>query len=362
MLRRRSFAALAFGLVTLSAVPTVLGQGSGTPDRIRYRDFEGKLVDDAGELKESPKGIEWLNANRKTISISPDQVVKIEPTNLAGVPTTDLLTARSQEDVNPGKAAAAYGEMLKKAGPNAPERSRRFLAYKEAYFTVKAVDAKGGKEFESEAGKAAEKMNAAAKTAIRSWEVWPASRIAARLYAELGDFPKATAVLGSLASVPDLPKDLKHEANLLEAAMALRGRNAPAARSLLDRLASDKDFPAVGPARDRLSVMRVAAGIAIPAAPSQAPLPADAVKNLLAAIDAAKDPAARGIGHLVLGDLYAGHGQARDAMWMYLTVDVVYNADRDDQIVAVRRLIPIFEAAGDKDKVDQFREKLPRIR
>lgn len=359
---RRSFAALAFGMVVLSASPVVLGQGAGTPDKIRYRDAEGKIVEDAGELKESPKGIEWVNGSKKSISITPDQVIKIEPAALAGAATTDLITARSLEDANPGKAAAAYGDLLKKVGTGAPDRTRRFLAFKEAYCTVKAVDAKIGKEFEAEAGKAAEKMSAAGRIAVKSWEIWPASRTVARLYAELGDYSKATAALGSLASVPDLPKDLKNEANLLEAAMALRGKNTPAARGLLDRLAADKDFPAAGPSRDRLAVMKVAASLAIPSSPAATPPPADAIKSLTAAIDAAKDPAAKGIGHLVLGDLYAGHSLPREAMWQYLTVDVVYNAEKDDQIVAIRRLIPIFEAAGDKEKAEQFREKLPRIR
>ena len=358
MPRRCWLAALAVGLIGL---PALLGQ-TGSSDKIRYRDAEGKIIDDAGELKESTKGIEWTNSGKKNVSITPDQVLKVEPSTLVGVTASELLNARSQEDANPGKAAAAYGELLKKVGPTAPDRTRRVLTHLEAVQTVRAVNAKVGKEFDAEAGKAAEKMNAAAKLAGKSWEVWPASKTVARLYAELGDFSKATAVLGALAAVPELPKDLRIEANLLEAAMALRGKNASAARNLLDRLGAEKEFPAVGPARDRLTVMKIAAGITVPSTSSTTPAPADAVKTLQAAIDDAKEPSAKGIGHLVLGDLYAAHGQPREALWIYLTVDVVHNADKDDQIAALRRLIPLFEALGDKEKAELFREKLPRIR
>ena len=351
---------LLLGLVSLTVLPSAFGQAPSF-DKVTYRNADGKVVTDAGELKEFPGRVELLT-NGKTKAILAPDILKVEPGSLAGVSAVETMTARGLEDNKDlGKPLAAYGDLVKKAGAAAPERTRRFLASREANFAAKLADGKTGAEFDAEARRAVEKLSAVTALSRKSWEVWPAAKLTARLQAELGDFAKAAATLGSLAATPDLPKELRLEARLLEAGMSLRAAQWPALDGALDLLEKDKDLVA-GPQRERLDVLKVAAALRLPATPPGGPPPPENVARLQAAIDLAKSPVAKGIGYTALAELQLAHNQAREAMWAYLWVDVVYNQEHDDQVLAVRRLAQIFDLLGDKDRAEQFREKLTRVR
>jgi hypothetical protein len=353
-------ALLLLGLVALAVGPTALAQQPATIDDLAYRDrsADGKVVEIKTETKESAKGIEVIVVGKTKTVVSPADVIRYEPGALVGVGAGDLSNARAAErNKTAAEAQALYADLLKKAGPGAPERTVRHLMFRDAMLTAKIADQKTGDDFAPDATKAADRLATVAKMAKKSWEVYPASKAAARLYGEVGKFDRAAAVLGELAAVPELPRDLKYEARLGEAAALIRGGSGPAADGVLDALEKDAEFP-TGPLKERLAVLRVAAKL--PTAPGTGK-PAEAAK-LEEAIAAAKDPAARAVGYNFLGDLYAAHGQTRDAMWSYLWTDTVYNQDRDEQVFAVRRLVDLMEKAGDKDRADQFRERLARVR
>lgn len=357
MPRRAYFAVLVLGLTALAVGPTAFAQPPATIDDLTYRDrsADGKLTEIKAETKESAKGIEVIVAGKAKMVVSPADVVKLDAGVLVGAPVNDLALARAAERTKgPAEAQAAYADLLRKSA-GAPERTLRHLTFREAMLAAKAADLKTGDDFGPDATKAADRLVAVARSAKKSWEVWPASKTAARLYGETGKFDRAASILGELAAVPELPRDLKYEAKLGEAAALLRAGSGPAADGILDALEKDQDFPA-GPLKERLTVLRVAAKVPVGAAK-----PADAAK-LEEAIAAAKDPGARAAGYNCLGDLYAVLGQPRDAMWSYLWVDTVYNQDKDEQVVAVHRLVDLMEKAGDKDRADQFRDKLPRVR
>jgi hypothetical protein len=351
-------ALLLLGLAALAAGPT-LAQQPATVDDLTYRDrsADGKVVEIKTETKESAKGVEVIVGGKTKAVVSPADVIKHEPGALVGIGPADLLDVRTTERTkSPAEAAAAYANLLKKAGPAAPERTTRHLTYKEAMLAAKAADLKTGDDFAPDATKAADRLAAVAKATKGSWEVWPTSKAAARLYGEVGKFDRAAQVLGELAAVPGLPRDLKAEAKLGEAAALIRGGSAPAADGILAALDKDPDLTA-GPLKERLAVLRAAAKL--PYAPAAGK--PDAAK-LEEAIAAAKDPGARAVGYNFLGDVYAAHGQTRDAMWSYLWTDTVYNQDKDEQVMAVRRLVDLMEKAGDKDRADQFRDRLARVR
>ena len=359
MPRRAYHALLLLGLAALAVGPTAFAQQPATIDDLTYRDrsADGKVAEIKTETRESAKGIEVIVGGKAKMVVSPADVIKYDPGALVGISAADLSLARNVERTKgPAEAQAAYADLLRKAGA-APERTVRHLTYREAMLAAKAADLKTGDDFAPDATKAADRLVAVARAAKKSWEVWPASRTAARLYGETGKFDRAAAILGELAAVPDLPRDLKYEAKLAEAAALIRAGSGPTADGALDALEKNPEFP-TGPLKDRLTVLRVAAKL--PTAPA-AGKPADAAK-LEEAIAAAKDPAARAVGYNFLGDLYAAHGQTRDAMWSYLWVDTVYNQDKDEQVVAVRRLVDLMEKAGDKDRADQFRDRLARVR
>lgn len=350
---------LLFGLVALAAGPTTFAQQPATIDDVTYRDrsADGKVVEIKTETRESAKGIEVIVGGKTKAVVSPADVIKYDPGALVGIGAADLSLARNVERTkSPAEAQAAYADLLKKAGPGAPERTVRHLTFKEAMLAAKVADLKTGDDFAPDATKAADRLAAVAKAAKASWEVWPATKTAARLYGEVGKFDRAAAVLAELAAVPGLPRDLKAEAKLAEAAALIRGGTAPAADGILDALDRDPEVPA-GPLKERLAVLRAAAKL--PYAPAAGK--PDAAK-LEEAIAAAKDPVARAVGYNFLGDVYAAHGQTRDAMWAYLWADTVYNQDKDEQVIAVRRLVDLMEKAGDKDRADQFRDRLARVR
>ena len=356
-------ALLTGGLVALAVVPPSLAQPpAGVPEKatVTFRTPEGKVLTEVADVKESAGRLELTYGKNKAVVNAPD-VLKVEPIQLAGANPIDISNARTLEDGKDiGKAAASYADQAKKAA-GAPDRTKRYFAYKDAALSTRLADSKTGADFDAEAKKAIEKWAAVSPLSRKSYEVWPAAKTTARLQAELNDYGKAAATLGALAATPDLPKELRHEALLLQAAMSLRGKQNAAVEATVGQLAGDKDFPATGGLRDRLNVLKVAAKISLPASPPATPSGEDAAK-LQAAIDAAKDPVAKGVGYAALGELHLANGQLRDAMWAYLWVDVVYNQEHDDQVLAVARVAQLFDAMGDKDRADQFREKLTRIR
>ena len=246
MPRRRAFRLLlAFGLAALAVAPTALGQ-QGALDKVHHRTADGKIIAVDAEIKESAAGVQLLTGSKALIS--PADVIRIDYGDPKGVIKSDQFAAITLEDGrDPLKAQDTYADLLKKAGADAPERTKRYLAFREAVWAGKAADAKTGDEFRAEAPKAAEKLAAFARANKTSWEVWPTARAAARHYAEVGDHAKAAALLGELAAVAELPRDLRHEARLAEAGALIRARQGPDAEGLLDQLEKDKDFPAAGP-------------------------------------------------------------------------------------------------------------------
>jgi hypothetical protein len=349
---------LLLGLTALAA--PARGQ-SGAADKVTYYDrADGKVVTTSAVTKESPAGVQLIVGGKVKALVSPADVVKLEPGDVKGVQLGEVLGARALEGgPDPAKAEAAFAALLKKAGPTPDPAARRYLTFREAYWAGQVANQKTGAAFRAEAPKAVAKLAAAGRLARKSWEVWPALRSAARLEMELGDYAKAAATLTELAGTPGLPADLRYEAKLAAAAAQVRAGQGSAAEGALDQLAADKSFPASGPLRDRLTVLRAAAKV--PAGGGAKPT-ADQLAALEKAVNAAKDPVAKAVGYNFLGDGKLALGRTRDAMWDYLWVDVVYTRDRDEHLLADHRLAALFDRANDKDRAEQFREKLPRVR
>lgn len=332
---------------------------TGAVDKVTFRDrTDGKVTSMDGDLKETPAGVSLLVNGKVTKTIASSDVIRVDPGQLVGVTRAEQLAAMSAEDgKEPAKARDTFAGLLVKAGPAAPERTRRYLMFREAVWAVKFADTKTGDDFKAEAKKAADKMTTVVLASKKSWEVWPASRTVARIHMELGAFDKCAATLAGLAVTPDLSPELRLEARLAEAAALLRGKQS--VDGLLDQIAKDKDFPASGALTERLAVLREVAKLPAPAGATKAP---EQLAKLSAAVDAAKDPVAKAVGYNFLGDAFAARTLLRDAMWAYLWADMVYNQDTDERVYAVNRVIEVFEKLGDKDRATQFRDRLPQVR
>ncbi len=323
----------------LLLVAPVVAQPPASADRVVYRGKDGKLVTVTAELKESVGGVQVLVGGKLKEALSPADVVRIDYSDLPGVAKFDLQKAQAFEDArDAGKAQAEFADLLKKAGTN--DRARRYAQFREAVWAAKVADAKGGDEFAADAAKAAAKLDAVARAAKKGWDCWPAGRLAARLYGELNDFPKAAAVFADLAT-SELPKELKAEARLEEVAAHLRaGAKDKAAAALAQ---ADPEQLA-----DRRAVLAAAV--------------AGAAGKLQAAIDAAKDPVAKAVGHNLLADILLAAGKPREALWARLWVDAVYTQAGDERVLAVRKLADQFAAQGEADRAEQFRGRLKDVR
>ena len=350
-------------LVAAVTASAVVAQPGGPPDRVYYRErgedgkwSAPKFTD--GPTKESAGGVEVAVGGKARV-IPPTDLIRVEYGTLPGLTNADRAPLTAFEDgKEPAKSAAAFGESRKKAGAGANPRTKKYLAFREAMWTAKAADATTGDAFAAEAPRSVAALTDFARQYKGTWEAWPALRTAARQLTELGQHAEAAKLLGELANTPGLPRDLKHDAKLAEATALLRADKSLEAQGVIAELEKDGEFPASGGPRERLGMLKLAAG-APKASGDGKP---DAVLQLESAVGAAKSPLARAAGFNLLGDALVAAKLPRDALWAYLWVDVVFTADKDEQAYAAGKLAGLFAALGDAERAAQYEEKRPRVR
>jgi hypothetical protein len=362
--RRPALLAAGFALIAAAATTTFAQPGGGN-DRVYFKDRkgDGSIVSKAGELKESPAGISVFAGGKLVVAVPATDIVRVEYSALPGLDNADKQSmlsfdnkAASYTKKDASDAKAAFAAMVKKAPSD--EKTRRSLDYRDAVWSARAADFAPAADYAKEAGAAADKLRAVALATTKSWETYPAAKLAARLYADIGKTTEASGVLSSVAKLKDLPADLKADAKVTELAITFRGSGKLAAETLLSDILKDKDFPATGPSRDILSVYQVAVKANAP----KEGKPTELVNAVEAVIGKTADPGTRAAARNALGDFYYGAGRFRDAMWEYLWVETVFNQDREEVIYAVGRLVDVLEKLNDKDRADAYRLKLIEVR
>jgi hypothetical protein len=193
---------------------------------------------------------------------------------------------------------------------------------------------------------------AAYKTEFASgWEIVPCLKLLAQMLEDKGDAEGASKVYTDLAAVPDLPKEMKQESEILGVRLLLRvSKFAPAeARLKAIQAGLAKDDPQRAFVDVFLVQSQMAQGNTAQAEP-----------QLQAVLRGATEPGVRGLAHNLLGDFYRLRNQPEQAFWHYLRVDVLYNQDKEEQAKALFYLAKLF----DKVKNDPIRaeECLTRLR
>jgi hypothetical protein len=253
--------------------------------------------------------------------------------------------------------AARLGFMdMKKKAAAAPERTKRFLDFKLAQLTNRIADETGYDEkwqdVANEAAKGWTEFIAEYKT---GYEVWAAARSATRLYTELNKYDDVARTWNRMTKKEvGLPADLLLEAQMQEIDAQIRSKTG-AATAQVAADALEKTAPA-GTSKDKLAIYSLAAK-AIAGGDA-----ASGVKAIEEKINATKDAGTRGVGFGMLGELYMAAGRPRDAMWAYLWVETVYNVDKDEAFKAMCRLVEVFQAQMDDDRVRMYQDKLRRAR
>jgi len=356
MIRRSAllFAFCAYAISAFGQVPT---------DRVYYRAPDGKSLLVIGETKESASGVTVIGADKKETKIPAGLMIRIEygDGNVPGIDrNAQLVAVASEAGTDIAKSVAAYTALLKSA---TSPKAKRYAGFREVMLSVKDNDQKVGDDFKKNAPALAAKCLAYANEQKASWESWIVARTAARIFCELGDLKAATASARVLTSSTGLSAELKVEAKFLELAYMFREGDYAGARLLQ----ADVQKEAANPGQADRARMYEAGLKALPPKPAAEGMevpakPVEAIAALEKLLNDTKDPMARSCGYAILGEVYMVHKLTRDAMWSYLWVDAVYNQDREEQVKAMSRLIEIFELLKEKDRAEQFAERLPKVR
>jgi hypothetical protein len=257
--------------------------------------------------------------------------------------------------LQPGTKPAARQDLLKESlelyrGLDAQvkdePRAHRYLQWK-----IAEVQAQQAKDDPTKLGAALAALTAYKTEFNNGWEVVPCLKLLAQLLEDKGDAAGASQAYADLAAVPDLPKELKQESEVLGVRLLLRVGKFPDAEAKLKALQA-------GMARDDPQRTFVDAFL-VQSQMAQGNL-AQAEPQLRAVVQGAKDPAVQGLAHNLLGDYYRLKNQPEQAFWEYLRVDVLYNADREEHAKALFHLSKLF----DKVKNDPVRaeECLTRLK
>lgn len=362
MIRHAARGALA--LVLMAAVLHSAGLGQpATQIKVFYRDAKtgSEKTIDGDDLKATPGGYQVISAGKVTATISPDDIVRIDPGEMPPLERKDILSQITLEkDRKWEPARVIYLDLQKKAKEGkANPKVLQFLEYKVAFTTAKVADDTADDAWEEKAKAAQQMLNDYLISYATGWEVWQLSRMRCRMLVELGNPGEAAATWAKTAKNASVPADLQREAALEEIDCLFRAKQFP---EVQDRIAKFPKAEATGPVKDRLALYQAAVKVAEgPKAPDGAALTAW-LKPIQDLVDAAKDPAVRAVGYNVMGEVCMFADRPREAMWSYLWVEVVYNQDRDEVAKAMFRLVKSFESQQDEDRAKSYKDKLRRFR
>ena len=346
------------GLVLLGLLAAVVdstGRAQNTPDKVTVRDRkDGSLKSYEGQLKVGPAGFQVFGGekfDKVVVTAAPDDIVKFAVGDLPGVDREVLRAVATKEEKKEYDAARiGYDDLLKKA-TGAPERTKRYLAFKVAVTSNKVVDeTDADKGWKAKAEDAVKGWNGFLTDYKTGWELWPAVRAATRLQVELGKYDDAARTWGRLAKNPELPPDAKLEAAIQEVDFQIRGKAYSAAGATAAELAKT----AAGPKKDRLAIYEIAATA------GSSGKPTDGIDKIKAEMNKTKDASVHATGFAMMGELYLAGGKTRDAVWEFAMVETVLNQDRDEAFKAIARLAELFDA--DEDQKAKYRDKIKRFR
>jgi len=344
MKRSIGFISLAILIALIAGQTWVLGQ-----DKVERRDKKGGTINVFGKiLEESPAGVKIKPQGLGKEEVIPSSdIVRVTYADLPAKASLDLSKLAAAE------AAKDYPTILKgyegvQALPEVKTASvgaRRYIDYRIA--SLRGFVADGDDQLKA----AIKGLADFAAAHPDCWEFPHAARQLGRLQADTGDYPGATKTFLAMKSAANVPVEFQQDAAAALIDIAFQSEDyATGAIRVKEVLADPKTPPAL---KARVDMYQ----LGLDGAKGDL---AATVKKIEEAIAKTSDPALKGLGYNVLGDVYFAKSQKRDAMWSYLWVDVVYNQDRGEHLKAMTRLIKIFE--GDEDKVKLYKEKQARSR
>jgi hypothetical protein len=350
----RHLAALA--LFAGAFVGVAVGQPPGPQDRVYYVPKKGVAVkEEDAELKVDASGVKIINTGKLSATVTVADIVRTFPVDLKELPRDQageaILKYEATRDWD--KARGAYEGLREKFKANAPDRLRKWLAFRIAYTTTRAADdtpVDSGWKDKAEAG--LKLLNDYLADYPGGWEAWAATRTAARVNHELGKSEAAARLWAKQAKAPDITPDLRVEAAYQEADALMRAKRFTEAAG---KAAEALPKAAPGAPKERLNLIVLAAKAA-------EANPLEGVAAVESEIAKTKDAAVRATGYALAGELYLAANKPREAMWSLLWVEVVYNQDREEVAKALARLVEVFKQLGDEDRERAYHDRMRRNR
>ena len=347
-------------LAMIAAVTAQTGLGQATGDKIVYRKGEGALKTVTGDLKQTAPGVfqvvsggKAVTDGRGALELSPADIVRVVPGNdLPGVSRDRLVDLDGIETGKDyGKAKAGYEALLK--APGLSPRAKEYIDTRYLLLRARLLNEADDKGREADLPPLVQDLTAYLAAYPKAWAAWPVGRALARLQADEGKYEAARKTSAQLAKSDGLPPALREEAGFHELDAGIRTGNFVEAAGRATDMA--RTPPASESAKDRLAVY-------LAAAKAGGGDPAQGVKEVEAVIAKTKDPAVRAAGYAMLGELHLAAKKPRDAMWDYLWVEAVFNQDRDEVLNAMARLVQVFDALGEKERSDSYKERMRKYR
>ncbi|QEL20953.1 hypothetical protein [Limnoglobus roseus] len=361
-IRRFALVLLVAGLATLSRPPQANGQGGAAFDSVKFRNPKKDYQEDRvlGAVQETAGGIKVTAANKEVTEVAAGNIIAVDYGNLPGMDKIILDLRAAENQGNAAKARDLYAAEVKK-NPADP-KTKKFLEYREAYWTARTADEKTGPALQAEAPAAVAKLIGFVQEYSKknAWEVWPVAHLAARMQFELGKYTEAGAIYSQLAKVEGLPPEMKFDAKLSETEMLFRSGNTLTTAPALEELSKAAGFPTAGSLREKLTILQAATKASGEKKPKEKP--AAAVKVIDDVIAKTADPLVRSFGHNILGELYTQVDLPREAMWELLRVEVVDNQDHEEVLKAVIRLAECFQKQGDETRAKAYHDKLAQVK
>jgi tetratricopeptide (TPR) repeat protein len=254
---------------------------------------------------------------------------------------------KGEKAVNRETRQAEFDEALKryealhKAATS--ERARRHVEFKIArVLGLAALDAASVRA-------AIAKLNEFQRAHPQAWQKQRATQLLAALCVRDGQVDAAKAAYESFAATPRLAPHIVQDCQLAVVRILVQAKRYDAADAKLQEFL--RSSPEDGTNRVRAQLL---------AAECQAAQGHvdDATKAVESLIDGLADSELKAQAYNTLGDCYRAANRAREAMWAYLWVDVIYHSDRQEHARALYHLIKLFDEFKDEKRAAQFRVKL----
>jgi hypothetical protein len=238
-----------------------------------------------------------------------------------------------------------YGALVGKVRDN--PNALRYVRYREAALQVHIAREEPAKRPEAVAA-----LNQYRKEHTDGWEIVPCLKLLAQLQEESGDLKAAEQTYKELRALPDVPKELKLESNILISNMLIRGKKFDEAEKTLREVQAQ--LPEGDPQRPMIAIYLCQAQI-------MQHKTQDIEKQLTAAVRGTADVQVLAVAHNTLGDYYREKQQDEDAFWQYLRVDVLYPGDREEHAKALYWLSKLYDSVKkDKGKAKECADRLKK--